>query len=56
MSKKDGGPAFPRNRIPEDVRRDRVLDAIETIMTLDDSAEFRVVARRRYLEMMEDRP
>lgn len=42
-----------RNRLPEDVRRERVLDAIETIMVLDDSAEFRVVARRRYIEMTE---
>lgn len=40
-------------RIEEHVRRDRVLDAIETLMILDDSAEFRVVARRRYLEITE---
>lgn len=42
-------------RIEEHVRRDRVLDAIETLMILDDSAEFRVVARRRYLEITEQR-
>lgn len=42
-------------RIEEQVRRDRVLDAIETLMILDDSAEFRVVARRRYLEITEQR-
>lgn len=42
-------------RIEEHVRRDRVLDAIETLMILDDSAEFRIVARRRYLEITEQR-
>lgn len=42
-------------RIEEHVRRDRVLDAIETLMILDDSAEFRIVARRRYLEITEKR-
>lgn len=41
------------HRIEEHVRRDRVLDAIETLMILDDSAEFRIVARRRYLEITE---
>ena len=40
-----------RPRIEEHVRRVRVLDAIETLMILDDSAEFRIVARRRYLEI-----
>lgn len=44
-----------RPRIEEHVRRDRVLDAIETLMILDDSAWFRIVARRRYLEITEKR-
>lgn len=44
-----------RPRIEEHIRRERVLDAIETLMILDDSAEFRIVAKRRYLEITEER-
>lgn len=46
-------PLIERPRIEEHVRRGRVLDAIETLMILDDSAEFRIAARRRYLEITE---
>jgi hypothetical protein len=46
---------YPRNRLEPEILRDRLLDALETIMAFDDCPEFRVVARRRYIELTETR-
>lgn len=44
-----------RLKLEPEIRRERILHAIETIMCLDDSPEFRVIAQRRLLELTEER-